>query len=207
MPKATHVNAQGTSAGEIELPASIFGIRAHRPLLHQALLGELANARAGTHATKTRGQVRGGGRKPWRQKGTGRARAGSRRSPIWVGGGITFGPLPRDHGQRMSRMERALAVRAALSAQAKAGKIVIVDSPAGEQVKTRSVAALMRAAGITGSAILVAADAERALVRAASNIRGTRVMSARRLSVRHLLVPGTLVITTPALAELQEALG
>jgi large subunit ribosomal protein L4 len=207
MPKATHVNAQGVSAGEIELPASIFGIRAHRPLLHQALLGELANARAGTHATKTRGQVRGGGRKPWRQKGTGRARAGSRRSPIWVGGGITFGPLPRDHGQRMSRMERALAVRAALSAQAKAGKIVIVDSPAGEQVKTRLVAALMRAAGITGSAILVAADAERALVRAASNIRGTRVMSARRLSVRHLLVPGTLVITTPALAELQEALG
>jgi large subunit ribosomal protein L4 len=206
MPKATHVDAQGTPAGQIELPASIFGIRAHRPLLHQALIGELANARAGTHATKTRGQVRGGGRKPWRQKGTGRARAGSRRSPIWSGGGITFGPTPRDHGQRMSRMERGLALRAALSAQARAGKVVIVDTPAGDQVKTRLVASLLRAAGITGTAIVVAADAERALARAAANIRGARVMSARRLSVRHLLVPGTLVITKPALAELEEAL-
>jgi large subunit ribosomal protein L4 len=195
------------SAGEVELPASIFGITAHRPLLHQALVGELANARAGTHATKTRGQVRGGGRKPWRQKGTGRARAGSRRSPIWTGGGITFGPLPRDHSQRMSRMERSLAVRAALSAQASAGKIIVVESMAGDHVKTRAVAALMRAAGITGATIVVAADAERGMVRAAANIRGMRVMSARRLSVRHLLVPGTLVITKPALAELQEALG
>jgi large subunit ribosomal protein L4 len=206
-PKATHINAQGTSAGQIELPASIFGIRAHRPLLHQALIGELANSRTGTHSTKTRGEVRGGGRKPWRQKGTGRARAGSRRSPVWVGGGITFGPSPRDHGQRMPRMARSLALRAALSAQAKGGNVVVLDPPSGDQVKTRLVASLLKAAGVTGAAIVVAADAERALARAASNIRGARVMSARRLSVRHLLVPGTLVITKPALAELQEALG
>jgi large subunit ribosomal protein L4 len=106
----------------------------------------------------------------------------------------------------MSRMERGLALRAALSAQARAGKVVIVDTPAGDQVKTRLVASLLRAAGITGTAIVVAADAERALARAAANIRGARVMSARRLSVRHLLVPGTLVITKPALAELEEAL-
>jgi large subunit ribosomal protein L4 len=207
MPKATQFNAQGQPAGEVELPASIFGITAHRPLLHQALVGELANARAGTHATKTRGQVRGGGRKPWRQKGTGRARQGSRRSPIWVGGGITFGPTPRDHGQRMPRMARALALRAALSAQAKAGNVIVVEAPLGDPVKTRAVAALIRAAGVTGTAIVIAADAERGMARAAANIRGARVTSARRLAVRHLLVPGTLVITKPALAELQEALG
>jgi large subunit ribosomal protein L4 len=207
MPKVTTFDAAGERSGEIELPESIFGLRLHRPLVHQAVVAESANRRAGTHASKTRGEVRGGGRKPWRQKGTGRARHGSRRSPIWVGGGITFGPTPRDHGQRLSRRVRGLAVRSALSAHVQAGSVVVIDPPAGEQIKTKAMAALLRAAGAGDRAIVLAADGERALTKAAANVRGLRVLFARRLSVRTLLVPGTLVITRSALAELQEALG
>ncbi|MDR7419452.1 MAG: 50S ribosomal protein L4 [Armatimonadota bacterium] len=206
MPKVATYDASGAQTGEIELPEAIFGVRPHRPVLHQALLGELANRRRGTHATKTRGEVRGGGRKPWRQKGTGRARQGSRRSPIWIGGGITFGPKPRDHSQRLSRRERILALRSALSAQAQAGRVVVLDPPSGE-VKTKTVATLLAALGASDRAVIVAADAERAVTRAAANVRGSRVIAARRLSVRPLLVPGTVVITRGALAELQEALG
>jgi large subunit ribosomal protein L4 len=207
MPKVATFNAAGTQTGEIELPDSIFGLKPHRPVLHQAVVAELANRRAGTHSTKTRGDVRGGGRKPWRQKGTGRARAGSRRSPIWIGGGITFGPQPRDHSQSMPRATRALALRSALSAQAQAGKVVVVDPPAEGAGKTKAMAALLAAVGAAVRPVVVAADAERDVVRAAANLRGSRVLSARRLSVQSLLTPGVLVLTRSALAELQEALG
>lgn len=206
MPRVTAFDAGGAPAGEVELPEAIFGIRPHRPLLQQACVAELANLRAGTHATRTRGQVRGGGRKPWRQKGTGRSRQGSRRSPLWVGGGITFGPKPRSYRQRLSRRERAAALRSALSAQAQAGRIVVIEPPSGDRVKTGTLSALLQAVGAGGSTVLVAGTGEKALVRAAANLRGARVLSARRLAVRHLLVPGTLVITRPALAELREAL-
>jgi large subunit ribosomal protein L4 len=207
MVKVATYNAAGTRTGEVELPASIFGLRPHRPVLHQALVAELANRRAGTHATKTRGEVRGGGRKPWRQKGTGRARHGSRRSPIWAGGGITFGPQPRDHAHDLSRRTRATALRLALSAQAAAGRVVVVDPPSGEAAKAKTMAALLQAVGAGNRVILVASDAERAVTRAVANLRGARWLSARRLSVRGLLTPGTVVITQSALAELQEALG
>lgn len=207
MPKVTSFDATGAPAGEIELPEAIFGLHPLRPLLHQALVAELANRRAGTHATRTRGHVRGGGRKPWRQKGTGRARAGSRRSPLWIGGGITFGPQPRDHSRGLSRRERATALRAALSAQAQAGRIVVLEPPAADRARTKTVAALMKAVGATGSTVVVAAESEKALARATGNLRGARVMSARRLSLKPLLSSGIVVITRPALAELQEALG
>lgn len=207
VPKATVFDVTGAPAGEIELPTALFGLRPNRALLHRAVLAELANARAGTHATRTKGDVRGGGRKPWRQKGTGRARAGSRRSPLWKGGGITFGPQPRDHAQKLSRQERGLALRSALSAQAQAGRIVILERLAGGEPKTKSLAALLETVGVRPPAVIVVADTEKDLVRAAANLRGARVLSARRLAVRHLLVPRPLVITQSALAVLQEAWG
>lgn len=207
MPKATAFDVTGAPTGEIELSAALFGLRPNRALLHRAVLAELANAREGTHATRTKGEVRGGGRKPWRQKGTGRARAGSRRSPLWTGGGITFGPQPRDHSQKLSRQERGLALRSALSAQAQAGRIVILERLAGGEHKTKSLAALLEAVGVRPPAVIVVADAEKDLVRAAANLRGARVLSARRLAVRHLLAPRPLVITQSALAVLQEAWG
>ncbi len=207
MPKVTAFNAAGAPSGEVELPEAIFSLRPRQPVLHQAVAAEQANQRAGTHATKTRGEVRGGGRKPWRQKGTGRARHGSRRSPIWVGGGITFGPQPRSHRQGLPRRERALALRTALSAQAQAGRVIVIDPQASDQPKTKAAAEYLRAVGVTAPAVVMVDDTERALVRALANVKGTRVLSARRLTVRHLLGPGTLVITTRALATLQEALG
>lgn len=205
MPRVATYDAAGGQTGEIDLPEAIFGLRPHRALLHQALVGEMANKRAGTHSTKTRGAVRGGGRKPWRQKGTGRARAGSRRSPLWTGGGITFGPQPRDYRQALSRRERTAALRSALSAQVQIGRVVVVDPPV--DAKTKAMAALLRIVGAGDRAVMVTAGAERPVARAAANLRGVRVLSARRLSLRPLLVPGTLVITRGALVELQEALG
>ncbi len=206
MPKVQTFDAAGAPKGEMELPIEIFGVRPNRSALHRAVIAELANRRAGTHSTLTRGGVRGGGRKPWRQKGTGRARAGSRRSPLWRGGGITFGPGPRDHSQSMPRKERHLALRAALSAQAASGRLVVIESP-GEPTKTRAVASILRAVGASDRVVLVTASGEAALVRAAGNLRGARVLDARRLSVRDLLLPCTIVVTKPALAALQEVLG
>lgn len=207
MPKATTFDVTGAPAGEIELPTALFGLRPNRALLHRAVLAELMNARAGTHATRTKGEVRGGGRKPWRQKGTGRARAGSRRSPLWTGGGITFGPQPRDHSQKLSRQERGLALRSALSAQAQAGRIVILERLADGEPKTKSLATLLETVGVRPPVVIVVADTEKDMVRAAANLRGARVLSARRLAVRHLLAPRPLVITQSALAVLQEAWG
>lgn len=207
MPRANTFDATGAPAGEIELPAALFGLRPNRSLLHRAVLAELANARAGTHATRTRGDVRGGGRKPWRQKGTGRARAGSRRSPIWTGGGVTFGPKPRDHSQKISRQERDLALRSALSAQAQARNIVVLERLSSGDHKTKSLAALLERVGVHPPAVIVVADAEQMPARAAANLRGVRVLSVHRLAVRHLLASRPLVITQSALAVLQEAWG
>ncbi len=207
MTKATTVDITGASTGQVELPADIFGLRPHRPVLHQALIAELAAGRAGTHATRTRGQVRGGGRKPWRQKGTGRARAGSRRSPIWVGGGITFGPHPRKHTQGQPRKMRELALRSALSAQAAAGRVVVVESAPATLARTKAVAALLRAVSPDGGVAVITADADGHLARAAANIRGTHVISARRPVLRHLLAARTVVVTKAGLAALQEVLG
>ena len=206
MPKIQTFDATGAPAGEMELPAEVFGIRARRPVLHRAVTGEMANRRTGTHSSLTRGDVRGGGRKPWRQKGTGRARAGSRRSPLWTGGGITFGPLQRDHSQSIPRRERRLALRSALSAKAEAGRLVVIESP-GALSKTKAVAALLRAVGAADRPVVVTAASETAFARAAVNVRGARVMDARRLSVQALLTPGVVVVTKPALTSLTEIFG
>jgi large subunit ribosomal protein L4 len=206
MPKIQTFDATGAPSGEMDLPAQVFGIHPQRPVLHRAVIGELANRRVGTHSALTRGDVRGGGRKPWRQKGTGRARAGSRRSPLWTGGGITFGPVPRDHSQSIPRRERQFALRSALSAKTEAGRLVVIESPGG-QSKTKAVAALLRAVGAADRPVIVTAAGEAAFARAAANVRGARVMDARRLSVQALLTPGMIVVTKPALTTLAEVLG
>ncbi|MGH7427043.1 MAG: 50S ribosomal protein L4, partial [Candidatus Methylomirabilaceae bacterium] len=148
----------------------------------------------------------------WRQKGTGRARHGSRRSPLWIGGGITFGPLTRSHAQKQSKKERALALRSALSAQALAGRIVIVE-PAGKGAGasdapgTKAVASLLASLGAGDGVVIVTGADDAALARGAANIQGTRILSARRLVLRHLLLPRPVVITTSALEVLEEVLG
>ncbi len=145
MPKLSVYNLAGQVTGEIELNDQVFGVEFNEAVVHQAIVMQLANQRQGTSATKTRGMVRGGGRKPWKQKGTGRARSGSTRSPIWVGGGTTFGPQPRSYAKKMPRKARRLALCCALSAKVAAGEMVVVEGLAFDAPKTKNVVAMLGA--------------------------------------------------------------
>src|SRR3989442_2608620 len=144
MPTAQVFDAEGEGTGTVELPAAVFGIKPHAAVVHEVLVAQLANRRAGTGATKTRGEVSGSTRKIWRQKGTGRARHGSRKAPIFVGGGITFGPRPRDYTQRTPKKVRHLAVRSALSAKAAAGQIGRIEPPVFERASNQASAGRVR---------------------------------------------------------------
>ena len=146
--------ADGTAKGEVTLDAAVFGIEPNVPVMHQVVTAQLAAARSGTHSTKTRAEVRGGGRKPWRQKGLGRARHGSIRSPSWTGGGVAHGPKPRDYSQRTPKKMRLLALRSALSARAADGNIRVVDRFDWEEPKTRKATALLSAME-TGKKVLM----------------------------------------------------
>lgn len=145
MPKLSVYNLAGQVTGEIELNDHVFGVEFNEAVVHQAIVMQLANQRQGTSATKTRGMVRGGGRKPWKQKGTGRARCGSTRSPIWVGGGTTFGPQPRSYAKKMPRKARRLALCCALSAKVAAGEMVVVEGLTFDAPKTKNVVAMLGA--------------------------------------------------------------
>lgn len=162
MPKATKAEVQaasfssdGTSLGEVSLNPEVFGIEPNLAVLHQVISAQLAGARAGTHKVKTRAEVRGGGRKPWRQKGTGRARHGSSRSPIWRGGGVAHGPEPRDYSQRTPKKMKQLALRSALSTRAAEEAIKVVDSFEWSTPRTKDAVSLLSAMGIEGKALVV----------------------------------------------------
>src|SRR5690554_5249815 len=149
------LNMAGEQVGEVELSDAVFAAPINRGLMHQALVRQLANARAGTHKTKTRSEVRGGGRKPWRQKGTGRARHGSIRSPVWVGGGTVFGPHPRSYRQKMPKKMRQAALRSALSVKAGSGQIIVVDDLSMEAPKTKEMVRVLTSLGIDGQSALI----------------------------------------------------
>jgi large subunit ribosomal protein L4 len=158
--KAPLYSSDGTSVGEVDLDPEVFGIEPNRAVLHQVITAQLAGARAGTHKTKTRAEVRGGGAKPWRQKGTGRARHGSIRSPIWRGGGVAHGPEPRDYSQRTPKKMKRLALRSALSARASEGSVIVIDSFAWATPRTKDATALLAAIGATGKILLVVTRAD-----------------------------------------------
>jgi large subunit ribosomal protein L4 len=174
MPEVTAelYTADGTRTGDVALNADIFGIEPNVAVMHQVVTAQLAAARAGTHSTKTRAEVRGGGRKPWRQKGLGRARQGSIRSPQWIGGGIAHGPKPRDYSQRTPKKMRRLALRSALSARAAEGNIKVVETfDVWEQPKTKNATALLRAMGVEGrKVLLIAEDQERVAIKSFRNL-------------------------------------
>ena len=165
--------ADGTRSGEVDLNPDIFGIEPNEAVMHQVVTAQLAAARAGTHSTKTRSEVRGGGRKPWRQKGLGRARHGSIRAPQWIGGGVAHGPKPRDYSQRTPKKMKRLALRSALSARAADGQIKVVeDFGAWDEPKTKNATALLAAMGVTGKVLLLAEDHERLAIKSFRNIEG-----------------------------------
>ena len=188
-----------------KLNDAIFGAKTRAHLLHQAVVMQLANRRAGTAATKTKGFVRGGGKKPWKQKGTGRARAGSIRSPIWVGGGTVFGPTPRDYSYRMPRTARREALLSALSVKNRDGKLIVVDKFSLEAAKTKIMAQALAELKVT-SALIVIAGADATIERSARNLPKIKVLRVEGLNVYDLLRYDHLVLTEDALKILEERL-
>ena len=208
MPKLSVYDITGKQTGEeIELMDYVFGVEFNEAVVHQAIVMQQANARQGTHATKTRAMVRGGGKKPWRQKGTGRARAGSNRSPLWVGGGVTFGPAPRSHAKDMPRKARRLAIRCALSAKVAAGELVVVDSLQFAEVKTKNAVNMLKGFEATDKKALIITDGENENVEKSSrNIDKVKAISNDCLNVYDILDAQKVLLAKDAVAKIEEVL-
>ena len=197
--KAKVIDGTGKSTGDKTLPEELFGGEINVGLMHQVVTAQLAAARSGTASTKTRSEVRGGGSKPWRQKGTGRARHGSSRSPIWVGGGVVFGPHPRDYTQRLPKKMRKAALRSALADKANAGQVFILDG--FSETKTKAAAEALKSAGIEGKVLLVldpADEGSRTVDRAFRNLGNAAFSLIGSLSTYDVLVADALVFTSSA---------
>jgi large subunit ribosomal protein L4 len=199
MATAKALDREGMEAGSVELNAAVFEAPVNVALMHQALLRQLANARQGTADTKTRGEVSGGGRKPWKQKGTGRARQGSTRAPQWRHGGTVFGPHPRGYEQGMPRKARRAALRAALTARAQEGALFVLDPPVLEAPRTQAVAAILERLERPGTVLLVLPAHDLLLEKSARNIGALRVLLASNLNIRDVLSHDTVLLTPDAL--------
>jgi large subunit ribosomal protein L4 len=191
-------------AGTVELPAAIFGEPLRRALLADVVRMQTAGRRAGTASTKERGDVRGGGKKPWKQKGTGRARAGSTRSPLWPGGAIIFGPHPRDYSYGMPKQARRTAIRSALAQKLREERLTIVDRIEFAEAKTKHFVSMLRALGIADSVLVVIDDADARVELAGRNVPNTKVLRAAGLNVYDLLRYHHLVVTRAALDRIRE---
>ncbi len=208
MPKVAVYDITGAKTGEIELNDSVFGVEVNESVLHQAVVMQLASQRLGTAATKTRGLVRGGGKKPWKQKGTGRARAGSTRSPIWVGGGTTFGPQPRSYAFRMPRKQRRLAIKSALTAKLQDGELVVVDSIAFDAPKTKNVITMLSGFDAANKkSLIITGEVVENVEKSARNIPGVKAVPASSsLNVYDLLYHDKVFVTKEAITRIEEVL-
>jgi large subunit ribosomal protein L4 len=191
-------NIRGDVVGSVELDDRVFGIEPNRAVVHQAVVAQLANQRKGTHETKTRGEVRGGTHKMWRQKGTGRARQGDRRAPHWKGGGVVFGPHPRSYHQDLPRKMRRLAMCSALSARAADDTLIVLDELVLPAAKTREMRAVMQALGVDRSALIVVPEKDEAVYRAASNLDNVRTVTPGGLNLIDVLKFRNLILTRGA---------
>jgi large subunit ribosomal protein L4 len=205
--QASLKNMQGQEVGSVELPDEIFNIEPNQVVMHQALVRQLANQRQGTHKTKTRGEIRGGGRKPWRQKGTGRARQGTIRAPHWRGGGTVFGPSPRSYAKRMPRKMRRLALRSALSVKANAQQLVVLEDLSLAAPRTKDMDAMMDALGVERSALLLLPEANDIIELSARNLPYVKTLRANYINVRDLLGYETIVIPQQAIDVITDFLG
>lgn len=206
MPKVAIYDITGTQTGEMELSDSVFGVEVNTAVMHQAVVMQLANQRQGTHATKTRGLVRGGGKKPWKQKGTGRARAGSIRSPLWVGGGTVFGPLPRSHAFTMPRKARRLAIKSALSDKINNGELLVLEQIAFEQPKTKEVVNMLSNFDATAQKALIITEGDEVVEKSARNIPGVKAIPSTGLNVYDILYHDKVFVTKGAVAKIEEVL-
>ncbi|MEB1809819.1 MAG: 50S ribosomal protein L4 [Bacillaceae bacterium] len=206
MPKVALFNQSGSQVGDIELSDAVFGIEPNEHVLHDAVVMQQASLRQGTHKTKGRSEVRGGGRKPWRQKGTGRARQGSIRSPQWVGGGVVFGPTPRDYGYKLPKKVRRLAIKSALSSKVKAAEIVVLEELALNAPKTKEMVSILSSLSADRKALIVTADYNDAVALSARNIPGVTFVSAEGVNVLDVLKHDKLIITKGAVEKVEEVL-
>jgi large subunit ribosomal protein L4 len=198
----------GKETGQIEVSDVVFGAPVNKPLMHQALVRQLSNARLGTHDTKSRGEVRGGGRKPWKQKGTGRARQGSTRASQWVGGGIAFGPTPRTYVKAMPKKMHRAALRSALSVKASAGQIVVLDGLNLSEAKTKLAVQMFKALGVNEQNVLfVVADRNDNVDRSVRNLPTVKLLQPGYLNVRDLLGYDVLVMAKDAVEVVESWLG
>lgn len=197
--------ADGGSKGEITLP-NLFGEKPRDHLVYEVVHMQQASKRAGTHATKTRAFVSGGGAKPWRQKGTGRARAGSNRSPIWTGGATVFGPQPRDYSYRVPAKARRVALRAVLADRQRNGAVIVVDTIELAEPKTKRVVEMLAALGVAGSVLIVSKDENTGLERAARNLKSVKVLRSAGVNVYDVLKHQNILITQDAVQALAERL-
>jgi large subunit ribosomal protein L4 len=200
-------NVQGEQVSETELHDDIFAAPVNEALMHQALVRQLANARLGTHKVKARGEVRGGGRKPWRQKGTGRARQGSIRSPQWRGGGVVFGPTPRSYAQKMPRKMRRQALRSALSVKAAGSQLVVLDGLEMAEPKTKEIKGILENLGITSSALILLPQRDEMILRSVRNLPKVRTLVAQYVNVRDLLKYDYILVPLASLEVIEGFLG
>lgn len=207
MPKLTVLDMNGNQVGEIELSEKVFGITPNEAVMHEAVVMQQASLRRGTHATKNRAAVRGGGRKPWRQKGTGRARHGSIRSPQWVGGGVVFGPQPRSYAYKLPKKVRRLAIRSALSSKVNASELVVLDQLKLEKPKTKDMVQVLKNLGVNRKALVVTDQLEDNAILSARNIPGVKLISADGLNVLDVLYHDKLILTRGAVNRVEEVLG
>lgn len=208
MPEVEVKDRNNNVVEKITMPESIFGLDVNHALLHSAVVNYLANQRQGTHATKTRGLVRGGGKKPYRQKHTGRARHGSIRSPLWKGGGTVFGPQPRDYSYKMPKKQRRKALKTALSVRLSEGNLTVVDSIEFEKPRTKDMIGLLETLGLSGKKLLIVLeDKNENVYLSARNIPEVDVMRAQDLNTYEVLTHEKILITRAALQKIQEVWG
>ncbi len=203
MPKTTLYNTKAEKVGEIELNDLVFGIEANKEAMHTMVVNYLANQRQGTQSTKTRTEVRGGGRKPWRQKGTGRARQGSIRAPQWTGGGVALGPKPRSYRFSVNKKLRRLALKSALSTKVAENEIIVIDELKLDSFKTKEMAAILKAFE-ADNALVVTAGKDDNVVRSAANIPGIETSMAENLNVYDVLKHSKFIVTKDAVSKIEE---
>ena len=197
-------NMQGQEVGKIDLNDAVFGVSVNENLVHMAVVQQLANNRQGTQKAKTRSEVSGGGKKPWRQKGTGHARQGSIRAPQWTKGGVVFAPKPRDYGFSVNKKVRRLAMKSAFSSKAQDNDIIVIDSIALDDYKTKDIVKMLAAVGSEKKALIVLPEVDKKVIKSASNIPGVKTAQVNELNVYDMLNADKLIIAKDAVAKIEE---
>lgn len=204
MPKVDVYDMKGKKVSDVELAESIFGIEPNEAIVHSVLVNYLANQRQGTQSTKTRAEVRGGGKKPWRQKGTGHARQGSTRAPQWTHGGIVFAPKPRSYRYTLNKKVRRLAMKSALSSKVLDNELIVLDKIAMDEYKTKTIAAMLKAVGSEKKALIVLPEKNEKVIASAANIPGVKTALVNTLNVYDILNADKFIVLQDAIAQIEE---